>query len=342
MDRKNSIVVEVGEMTKHPNGDMLSLSTVAGGFTVVMNTAQWEETFSKQGNRLAAYIYPEGVIGSKLPQFDFLGEREKDRVVKAKKIRGIISYGLLTHLPEGDFKPGDCVDEIFQISHYEPPEGENTGVDAAAPKGITVPKYDVDAIKKMTYLFEGEQIVATEKIHGQNFKAVFKDDQIYIGSRNRWVEDDNQNDFSQTFRQHPGIEDFIRDNPGTVIYGESYGKIKGFDYGIKQGRSGNTPNFGFVAFDILRNDGWVDYHEFADLMEKYNILTPPVLYEGVFDIDKLTEIVETDSRLSWFHSGKKTNHIMEGAVIRTVTEKFDMRHGRCQGKLVSLRYWNKT
>lgn len=329
----HQVLVVPLEIKDHPNGDQVGIVQI-DGYTVVVNKEAWA------GKTIAAFCPPESILPDK-PEYQWLGDTERKRTVKAKKIRGVISYGLLVDAPQGS-KVGDNVTEILGVRHYEPPEGENTGVDAAAPKGITVPKYDVDAIKKMTYLFEGERVVATEKIHGQNFKAVFKDDQIYIGSRNRWVEDDNQNDFSQTFRQHPGIEDFIRDNPGTVIYGESYGKIKGFDYGIKQGRSGNTPNFGFVAFDILRNGGWVDYHEFADLMEKYNILTPPVLYEGVFDIDKLTEIVETDSRLSWFHSGKKTNHIMEGAVIRTVTEKFDMRHGRCQGKLVSLRYWNKT
>lgn len=339
MDRKNSIVVEVGEMIKHPNADMLSTTKVAGDFTVVMNTAQWEETFNKQGNRLAAYIYPEGKIGSKLPQFDFLGEREKDRVVKAKKIRGIISYGLLTHLPEGDFKPGDCVDEIFEISHYEPDEGVtiSTKADSShSPKNISLSKYDVESLLKGVELFNGVEVVATEKVHGSSCRFLYKDGEIFIGSRNRWVKNDGENIWSKAYQKNPQIEEFLKSHEGLVLFGEVYGAIKNFHYGLKPGE------VDFIAFDVLRNGGWVKYEEFTDLMHNASILTTFPLYEGVFDLDKLKEIVETDSRLAQYNAGKKIPHIMEGTVVRSKEEGFDYRYGRTTGKIISLRYWNKT
>ena len=339
MDRVNSIVVEIGEMIKHPNADMLSTSQVAGNFTVVMNTAQWEETFSKRGNRLAAYIYPEGKIGSKLPQFDFLGEREKDRIVKAKKIRGIISYGLLTQLPEGNFTPGDSVDDIFEITHYEPDEGVtiSTKADSShSPKDITVPKYDVEALRKAVHLFEGKEIVATEKAHGSSAKFLYKDNEVFIGSRNRWVKDDGENIWSRAYRKNQQIENFLKDNPGLVLFGEVYGNVKNFHYGLKPGE------VDFVAFDVMRNYQWVNYSEFADLMERYGIATPPIMFEGVFDLDKLNEIIENDSPLAQRNAFKNISHICEGVVVKTKTEEWDYRYGRVQGKLVSLRYYNKT
>lgn len=200
-------------------------------------------------------------------------------------------------------------------------------------KKVLNEKFDCYDITTNNHNFVAEGIV----VHNSNARFVYNNGEIFIGSRTRWVKDDGENIWSRAYRKNPQIEKFLKENEGLVLFGEVYGAVKNFHYGMTPGE------LSFAAFDVMRNGGWVVYDEFSDLMHKYNILTPPVLYEGIFDLDKLTEIVETDSRLAWFHSGKKTNHIMEGVVIRPkAEEKFDMRHGRYQAKLVSLRYWNKT
>lgn len=319
------------EIQDHPNGQEIGIVQI-DGYIVVVNKEQWKN------KTMGAFCPPESILPDK-PEYAWLGDTEKKRTVKAKKIRGVISYGLLVDAPEGS-KVGDDVTEILNVRHYEPDEGVSlsTKADSSyAPKGIVVPKYDVEALRKTVRLFENLEIVATEKVHGSSSKFLYKDGEVFIGSRNRWVKDDGENIWSRAYRKNPQIEKFLKENEGLVLFGEVYGNVKNFHYGMKPG------DIDFVAFDVMRNGAWVAYDEFIDLMSKYNILTPPVLYEGIFDLDKLNEIIETDSRLSWFNAGKKTNHIMEGVVVRPKhQELFDYRHGRVTGKLVSYRYYNKT
>lgn len=205
---KSTHVVEtfiLGPLRPHPAADTLSLATISDtDFSYVAKTADWAD---KVG-RLVCWVPPDSVVDLKRPEFNFL---DKPRV-RAKKLRGIVSYGLLVLAPEG-LKPGDNAAEALGVEHYdaevaaiENKGDKKSGVNMApgeagsAPDGH-YPVYDVDSgLKWARKVFvEGEPVVVTEKIHGANSRYVFvlhqqegpvvQDifiGQQFCGSRNMW------------------------------------------------------------------------------------------------------------------------------------------------------------
>src|SRR3990172_3820195 len=98
-------VIQV-KMRPHENSDFLSLIEVYN-YTVCVRTADW-----KDGD-LAAYIPPDSVVDTNRPEFAFL--KTKDRQferIRVKKLRGVISMGLLVPAPPNS-KEGDDVAELL-------------------------------------------------------------------------------------------------------------------------------------------------------------------------------------------------------------------------------------
>ena len=60
--------------------------------------------------------------------------------------------------------------EALGIVRYEPPEDFSTGGDnVSAPLEVYAPVYDVETFNRyIELLADGEEIVATEKLHGSN------------------------------------------------------------------------------------------------------------------------------------------------------------------------------
>lgn len=176
-------------MEKHNNADTLSICNVFGGYTCVLRTCDWS------GIELGAYIPPDSLVDTGRPEFSFLVEHARadgKHRVKAKKLRGVVSFGLMVPAPAG-FKLGDDCAEFLGVEHYEPPlPGEQkagliTGGEIAKSPDVYFVKYDVDAFRKYHGLFvPGEQVWVTEKIHGASARYVFHDEQMHCGSRNEW------------------------------------------------------------------------------------------------------------------------------------------------------------
>ncbi len=157
-------VVEI-KLTSHPNADTLSLVMV-GDFQCAVRTEDW-----KDGD-LAVYIPPDSIV-PETKDFEFLG---KHRRIKARKLRGEWSVGLLIPAPDGVKIGDDCMEQLG-IVHYEPQVSGNfkTGGDnVSLPKpketsksGLFTPVYDVLNFRKYSKLFShGEEVIVTEKIHG--------------------------------------------------------------------------------------------------------------------------------------------------------------------------------
>ena len=176
-------------LEKHPNADSLSIVNVFGGYTCVVRTQDW------QGLQHGAYIPPDSLVDTSRPEFNFLLEHARadgKHRVKAKKLRGIVSFGLMVPTPE-HAKIGDNLATHFGVEHYEPPlpgeqkAGLQTGGEVATPPSIFAPKYDLDTFRKYHHLFiPGEKVWATEKIHGCSARYVFQDGVMHCGSRGEW------------------------------------------------------------------------------------------------------------------------------------------------------------
>lgn len=158
-------VVEVGELIPHPNADNLSIVLI-GDFQCIVRTNDW------QCGDLAIYIEPDSIV-PETKEFEFLGEHRR---IKARKLRGEWSVGLLIPAPEGA-KVGDDYMKQLGITHYDPPvKGDfNTGGENVKPPrisehstaGLFTPVYDVLNFRKYSERFQaGEEVIVTEKIHG--------------------------------------------------------------------------------------------------------------------------------------------------------------------------------
>jgi RNA ligase (TIGR02306 family) len=186
-------------MEKHPNADNLSIIPVFG-YTYVGRTEEWK------GVNRAAYIPPDSLVDTRLPEFMFLaGDARYDENsfkggpyarVRIRRFRTVVSYGLM--VPVSDtVELGSDVAELFGVLHYEPPiQGTSkgaktsfyTGGEVESGPALFSPKYDVDSFQRYARMMftPGELVHASEKIHGANGRWVYHDGRYYCGSRTEW------------------------------------------------------------------------------------------------------------------------------------------------------------
>jgi RNA ligase (TIGR02306 family) len=305
----------------HPNADRLDVARIFGFTCCVLKG-------SFQDGQLGAYIQPDSVVDSARPEFEFLAGHER---IKVKRLRGVVSMGLLMPAPEGA-QEGDDVAEYYGVTHYEPPiPGERCGEVEGGPVGIYSPKYDVESMYRYKSLFvEGEPVIATEKLHGANSRFVYapNEDRMYCGSRGEWKAKNEGNLWWRALEAHPWIEEFCRKFPGDILYGEVFGNVQSLKYGAK-------PNDVFFrAFDVLHNGEWREYDDWtAHLSEEKRV---PVVFGGPFDFNMLVKLSDGPSLIPG------ANHIREGIVVRPLPERIHEHLGRVHLKLVGNSYMEKS
>lgn len=305
-------------LESHPNADSLSIVRI-WGYTAIVRTSDW------LNRNIGAYIPPDSIVPD-VPQFSFLSGHLR---IKAKKLRGVQSWGLLVPAPDGS-QIGDDVAEQLGVTHYEPPiKGESQS--SNPPRTRDFAKYDVDAMLRYSHLFkDGEPVVATEKIHGANCRITMDDSGLHVGSRNLWVSE-GDNAYWRAVRAIPGIAEYLATVPfGTIIYGEVFGWIQELRYGATEGQ------VWFQMFDINLPDRWLNPHEVEVAAAMYSIPMPPVVYRGLFDLDHLKSCCEGPSLVAG------ANHMREGIVVRPSVDRWDERHGRLILKLVNPAYLEKS
>lgn len=329
-----SVVLE-----KHPDPETISLSVVKvfDGYTCVVRTEDWI------GIEKAVYIPPDSIVPN-TEQFAWL---EGHLRIKAKRLRGVQSYGMLIPAPEGS-KIGDNVAEQLGIIHYEPELPPSTYAQFAINPPMPGHKYDIESWHKYRKEFIlGEEVVITEKIHGANARFTFQLDQgadelagsgkatdmiMYIGSHNHWIKP-GKHIYSYALEQNPWIEAFCRLNPNVILYGEIFGSVqKGFNYGSIKNNS-----YQFRAFDVFAGPsldhpgGFLSYDD-ALGSAKSDFLVP-VLYRGPYSHEIVEELMNGPSTF------EGASHIREGVVIKPTKEQFSYRlGGRLILKAVSVDY----
>lgn len=312
-------VIEVTELINHPNADSLSLVMI-GDYQCVVRTADW-----KVGD-LAIYIEPDTIV-PETEEFAFLGTHRR---IKARKLRGQWSMGLLIPAPDGA-KIGDDFWEQLGLTHYEPQaQGHfSTGGDNVTPPPGFFPKYDVLNFRKYSHLFEeGEEVIVSEKTHGASSKFVCIDDEIYASSRNFWKKRDDNNLWWKALAQNPSLEKWLRANQNLCVYGEVFGQVQNLKYGAKNGE------IFFAAFDILRGHQWLDFDEAHEIGA--SLPWVPLVYRGPFDKDRILAFAEGDTLYP------NAGNIREGAVVKPIHERVDPKIGRVQLKIISNKYLEKS
>jgi RNA ligase (TIGR02306 family) len=304
---------------KHPNADSLSLIDIFG-YTACVRTEEIDLSV------FYAYIEPDYVVPD-TEQFAFL---KGHRRIKCKKLRGIMSHGLLIKAPEG-LNEGDNAMEALGVVRYEPPmsSGLKAGKQGIPPPDLVIPVYDLEPWRKNKWMIqEGDHCSLSEKIHGSNAKYLYFQDKMWVGSRTTWREYDDTNTFWQAIRDNPWIEIWCKDNPGMVLFGEIYGKVQDLRYGMPDNK------IGFRAFDVwdpVKQSFWT-LKEFDEwfTVEPYCLYRAPVLYEGPFNQEVMLSLIDGKTVMPG------ANHIREGIVIKSNNEV-----GRIALKVVSDDYLSR-
>jgi hypothetical protein len=345
-------VVRIEEILPHPNADTLGIVYI-GGYQCVVK----KEQFSI--GQLALYVQPDTVVPVH-PAFAFLWadvppQEEvpvRKRRITVRRFRKEWSEGLL--IPISEFPEhgqltvceGDDVAPLLGFSHYEEPDQSYVlGTQGRkltlwqrilkffgyAPKPFG-PKngpgvYDVESVKNYPRaLAEGEEVIATEKIHGSNARYYFDGKQFWVGSHKKWWKD-KTNIWWRVAEKNPWIEAFCQSWPKCTLRGEVTPTQMGYPYG-------NTPEEQFWAFDVQRPDG--TYLDKKDLYGETGIMKlVPVVYSGPYDAAKLKALAEGKSLV------QDAKHIREGIVISSATERTVRGLGRAQLKLKSMKFLEK-
>lgn len=333
-------------VTDHPDADRMSLAHI-GGYVACIGKDQFASGDTVVYIPEAALV-PESILADMnlLPR-DGEPLREGKPIgnggnrVKAIRLRGVLSQGLV-YQPKGiELELGVDYAEQLGITKYEPPvpialSGKAEPVSAIQANSST------ENIKKYPgTLVDGEEVVITEKVHGSCCVMHFDGKDVAAASKGvaqqglGLVEelDDQGRPKNLYWRamRHFGIDEALPKiaaelGVGIVtLYGE-VGPCQDLKYGYKDGE------IFFAAFDLRADGTFVDHDVFADLMDRYGIPTVPLLYRGPYSDKILAQ--HTDGQ-TVFGNGA---HIREGVVVRPVVERYDMEAGRVLLKSISDAY----
>lgn len=298
--------VRIGKVGKHPNADTLSITQVEG-CPVIFRTGDFNP------GDLAVYVPVDSVVTKDVScaalQFLKFNGQGKHRV-RAVRLRGIFSMGILIPNQKLDAQPGDQMAATLGIEKYEEPADLLLSTESIKDPGLG-PAYGVEHYRKYKdVLIPEEIVVVTEKIHGCNARFCYSNGQMYAGSHNCWKKFNEESIWWRAVKQHD-LEAKLKDIPDFVLYGEVYGWVQDLRYGMKQGE------FKFAAFDLLKssNRSYSDYMDFTFLTDQLEIPTVPELYLGPYqDEDQIMALTKGASTLA--------NNIREGVVIKPLEERY--------------------
>lgn len=268
----------------HENADKLEIATVEG-YDCVIGIPGPEETRKRLvTGDLAAYIPVDSVLPADLITLmgleGKLAGKDANRV-KAVRLRGVFSMGLVLEAREGWTEGQDVADELG-IEKYEPPiPATMAGKVMRIKDPLDVPgrsvssmfNYDIENARgfksdKKNPFTMGEQIVVTEKIHGTNVQFGLTGAHPVTGERTFYVASkglakqgvaldpnnaENVNNLYVRTAVYHGIEQRLRDclgeNPAPIrLIGEIFGAgVQDLTYGYDSSRPETT---GVRFFDI--------------------------------------------------------------------------------------------
>lgn len=289
-----------------------------------------------------AAVLPEALL-NELGLVGKLAGSARNRI-KAIRLRGCLSQGILYDKVPVNATEGDCVAEALGVVKYEPPVPAHMTGDVANLFGLPI-KYEIENFKSYPdVLLDGEGVEMTEKTHGTftgiavipglcHPEMVGGDGLVYskgMGAKGLVFKDNDNNatnlymQIAKTTRLHDAIRASF---PGREVHvlGETYGSgIQDLHYGRK--------DRDFAAFDIWVDGKFLSRDAFAEAVDCLGIKRMPIVYRGPFSLAVMRE-----------HTDGKTVigdgvHIREGIVIVPVVERRDENIGRVIVKSVSGDY----
>jgi RNA ligase (TIGR02306 family) len=347
-------VVRIGELKKHPNADKLEIAEV-DGFAIVTRLGDF-----KTGER-ALYVSIDAEVPTVLPEFAFLHKGSGRHRVRASRLRGVFSCGLLVPA-RPEWKEGaNMADELGVTKWLSPDElreqklewGKRQVAARRGVKAVWMPTYSLDSLRRYSNVLQpGEPVSITEKIHGTNARFVYKGGRLWVGthktirgcSRHRlseWFERLHlkiKTALGMTHRAHAlaavgdvwwecaqqyGLKEKLKEIPGIVCFGEIYGEgVQDLVYDSPKGR-----RFRVFDFFSIAEGRYLDVHECWTLAQRLGLPSAPEVYAGPWQ--------GYDPR---GYSLLNATQLREGVVVKPLVERTDPQVGRVALKLVSEDY----
>ncbi|MEZ4859850.1 MAG: RNA ligase (ATP) [Caldilineaceae bacterium] len=336
-------VTRIQDVRPHPNADALELATV-GGWQMCVKKGEYHDgnpiVYFEQGTVLPRAVADRlGVTSYLSEKTDIDGDRVL--VIRGVRLRGEPSFGLVT-TPEPGMTVGQDVADYYGATKFMPPLRTTAGDSVANDPRF--PAYtEIENMRSYPDVFlAGEEVVATEKVHGTNCRVGFVTNQVdgvrqmvrMAGSRGlrRKEPADMEAMRSNTYwfpMTLPGVQSlldtlFAEGHDQAVLYGEVFGSgIQAYTYGQR--------TLAFRAFDLMIDGKFVGYDDFVALCEQHEVAITPLVYRGPFALATIKAHSDGASLLGGQHG-------REGVVVKPVQERQDVKIGRVILKYIGDAY----
>jgi Rnl2 family RNA ligase len=192
----------------------------------------------------------------------------------------------------------------------------------------TFPKYpEIVRLDKRPEILSVRQVVATEKIHGTNFRVHFPEGmasvaEVRFGGRNEDFGSGEQSFYGgrpvKFFKDDAALlgrmaETFARHGFGGVtVFGEAFGTS--IQKGVRYAAPGEVS---FRAFDIMVGENFVTYDLFVDLCHEMQLPCVPEVWRGEPSLANFDALLEKPSTEGHKNGIVDESNLAEGVVIRS-------------------------
>jgi len=324
-DRKLASVVKIVDIQPIPGADAIVVATVKG-WKVVVKVNEY-----KVGD-LAVYYEIDSFLPIR-PQFEFLRKSSYKRMgssegfrLKTIRLRGQISQGLLTPIPEGISNPkeGDDLTEALDIVKYEPPIPAQLAGKIKGTFPNFIPKTDEIRIQnfenEVGFSPVGERAYVTEKLDGTSFTCYFNNGVFGVCGRNWELTETSDNSLWRMANLLQLKEKMTKHGKNIALQGELIGAgINGNLYGLSDHKL-----FFFTGYDIDKGRRMF-FDELEWVLFGLDLQMVPVLEKYGFVIPNESNIVDYMLKYAEGKSVLNMEVDREGVVVRGLEREFSFK-----------------
>ena len=324
-DRKLASVVKIVDIQPIPGADAIMVASVKGWKVVVKKNEY------KVGD-LAVYYEIDSFLPVR-PQFEFLRKSSFKRMgsnegfrLKTIRLRGQISQGLLTPIPEGITNPkeGDDLTEALDIVKYEPPIPAQLAGKIKGTFPSFIPKTDEIRIQnfesEVGFSPVGERAYVTEKLDGTSFTCYFNNGVFGVCGRNWELSETDDNSLWRMAKMLELKEKMTKLGKNIALQGELVGAgINGNLYGMSDHKL-----YFFTGYDIDKGRRMF-FDELEWVLFGLQLQMVPVLEKYGFVIPNEGNIVDYMLKYAEGKSVLNMEVDREGVVVRGLEREFSFK-----------------
>jgi len=323
--RKLASIRKIEEIKSIDGADKICAYRV-GGWWVVDSVLKY-----KVGD-LAVYYEIDSFLPVR-PQFEFLRKSSFKRMgssegfrLKTIRLRGQISQGLLTPIPEGISNPkeGDDLTEALDIVKYEPPIPAQLAGKIKGTFPSFIPKTDEIRIQnfesEVGFSPVGERAYVTEKLDGTSFTCYFNNGVFGVCGRNWELSETSDNSLWRMANVLQLKEKMTKHGKNIALQGELVGAgINGNLYGLSDHKL-----YFFTGYDIDKGRRMF-FDELEWVLFGLQLQMVPVLEKYGFVIPNESNIVDYMLKYAEGKSVLNMEVDREGVVVRGLEREFSFK-----------------